>query len=199
MPATCSQSHSTIPVQQPATLGTENTLLGLGITAYPPSEVTLNSQLTIHAHSGQLQECPLSYPSPTQLLPAFFPAMEKNLECNCQVNWFMELIQKSWSWKAGFPHEFSVQLQGVAAQRTAGLPEPEWGRWQHCRAEGAAGESWTCRRSCFRETFSCVSLAFHSYKGKEGAKGSSPSSICADQRGFFSLLLSPETSILNLF
>lgn len=60
--------------------------------------MTLNSQLTIHAHSGQLQ----SYPSPIQTFPVFFPAMEKNLECSCQVNWFMELIQKSWSWKAWF-------------------------------------------------------------------------------------------------
>lgn len=52
----------------------------------------------------------MSYPSPTLPLPVFFPAMAKTLECNCQVNWFMELTQKSWGWKAWFSSQaFSLE------------------------------------------------------------------------------------------
>lgn len=63
-----------------------------------------NSQLTVCTHSGWLQEFGNCVSLQSHLTPPylFSPVMKSELECNCQVNWCMELIQKPWSWKACF-------------------------------------------------------------------------------------------------
>lgn len=107
MPTTHFQSHPTTPVQHQS-LWAQGTRCWVweSLTYYPP-EMTLSSLLTIHAHSGQLQECPASYPSPAQLLPAFFPAMgKKTWNVTAKWSWF----RNPGAGKLGFPHEFSVQL-----------------------------------------------------------------------------------------